>query len=423
MNKSKLDRHIIYGLSVDEAKHIRSTIKSFNESRDVDYKLSLVPEITKVTGIDFGTCRICGKPIIYNHTDLYFFEDTELSTADARVYWAAINHPADYKRVLEDKEYRLSCCEKCLRDAFPDNFPKTNTLIFSRGQRWSAFVYNVPDDVAERTRKNTVAVTKEAMIRKWGEEEGIKHWEHYCELQSKSNIFEYKKEKYGWTQEEFDEYNKTRAVTLENLVSKYGEQIGKEKWEAYLEKQHVTKSYDYMVEKFGKEKTDEINKSKATTLENFIKRYGETEGKKKYFEAIKFCKTFYSNVSQELFNKLDYYLGKKYTTYYATKNGEYPVHLINGMEIRLDYYIKELNIDIEFNGDIFHANPKIFKADDRPNPWAKQYTAQQIWEGEAKRIDLLEKTLGTKTIVVWERDYKKGIDIEDFIKNTLKIEI
>ena len=90
---------------------------------------------------------------------------------------------------------------------------------------------------------------------------------------------------------------------------------------------------------------------------------------------------------------------------------------------KIDYYIKELNIDIEFNGDIFHANPKIFKTDDRPNPWAKQYTAQQIWKGEAKRIDLLEKTLGTKTIVVWESDYRNGIDIVDFIKNTLKIEI
>lgn len=422
MNKSKLDRHIIYGLSIDEATHIRSIIKSFNESHNVDYKLSLVPEITKVTGIDFGTCRICGKPIIYNHTDLFFFEDSELSTADARVYWAAINHPADYKRVLEGKEYRLSCCEKCLRDAFTDNFPKTNTLIFSKGQRWSAFVYNVPDNVAERTRKNTVAVTKEAMIRKWGEEEGIKHWEHYCELQSKSNTFEYKKEKYGWTKEEFDEYNKTRAVTLENLILKHGEQIGKEKWEAYLEKQHVTKSYDYMVEKFGKEKADEINQSKALTLDNFIRKYGEIEGKKRFISAIKNTNCF-SPISQELFNKLDYYLCKKYTTYYATKNGEYQVKLITGKHIFLDYYIKELNIDVEFNGDIFHANPKIFKADDRPNPWFPEKTSKEIWKGEAKRIDLLEKTLGTKTIVVWESDYKKGIDIEDFIKNTLKIEI
>lgn len=422
MNKSKLDRHIIYGLSIDEAKHIRSIIKSFNETHDVDYKLSLVPEITKVTGIDFGTCRICGKPIIYNHTDLFFFKDSELSTVDANVYWAAINHPADYKRVLEGKEYSLSCCEKCLRDAFPDNFPKTNTLIFSKGQCWSAFVYNVPEDVAERTRKNTVGVTKETMIRKWGEEEGIKHWEHYCKLQSKTNTFEYKQEKYGWTKEEFDEYNKKRAVTLENLVAKYGEKKGIEKWGVYLEKQRITKSYDYMVEKFGKEKADEINNSKASTLDNFIKRYGEVEGKKRFISAVKNT-TFVSPISQELFNKLDKYLGNKYTTYYATKNYEYQVNLITGKYIFLDYYIKELNICVEFNGDIFHANPKIFKEDDTPNPWFPEKTSGEIWEGEAKRIDLLEKTLGTKTIVVWERDYRNGIDIEDFIKNTLKIEI
>ena len=97
--------------------------------------------------------------------------------------------------------------------------------------------------------------------------------------------------------------------------------------------------------------------------------------------------------------------------------------MITGKYIFLDYYIKELNIDVEFNGDIFHANPKIFKADDTPNPWFPEKTSKEIWESEAKRIDLLEKTMGTKTIVVWENDYRNGIDIEDFIKTTLKIEI
>ena len=230
-------------------------------------------------------------------TYLYFFKDTELSTADAYVYWAAICCPSEYKRVLEGKEYTLSCCEKCLRDAFPDNFPKTNTLIFSKGQRWSAFVYNVPNDVAERTRKNTVGITKEAMIRKWGEEEGIKHWEHYCELQSKTNTFEYKKEKYGWTQEEFDEYNKKRAVTLENLISKYGDKLGREKWKSYLKKQHITKSYEYMVEKFGKEKADEINNSKAPTLDNFVRKYGEIEGKNRFYLAVKNT-TFFTYITR-----------------------------------------------------------------------------------------------------------------------------
>ena len=73
-----------------------------------------------------------------------------------------------------------------------------------------------------------------------------------------------------------------------------------------------------MVEKFGKEKADEINQSKALTLDNFIRKYGEIEGKKRFISAIKNTNCF-SPISQELFNKLDYYLGKKYTTYYATK--------------------------------------------------------------------------------------------------------
>ena len=423
MNKSKLDRHIIYGVNINEAKHIKGIIKSFNESHDVEYKLTLVPEITKVTGIDFGTCRICGKPIIYNHTDLYFFEDRELSTVNARVYWAAINHPADYKRVLECKEYSLSCCEKCLRDAFPDNFPKTNTLIFSKGQRWSAFVYNVPEDVAERIRKNTVAVTKEAMIRKWGEEEGIKHWEHYCKLQSKTNTFEYKQEKYGWTKEEFDEYNKKRAVTLENLISKYGDKLGREKWKTYLKKQHITKSYDYMIEKFGKEKADEINNSKALTLDNFIKKYGDIEGKIKYDEFLKQFHTYYSTMSQKFFDSIDSFISKKYETYYATKNYEQGFSFSCNRYVKLDYFIKELNLCVEFNGDCFHGNPAVFKDTDKPHPYLKNLTALQLQKRDAKRYKKLNDLYGIKTIVVWERDYRNGIDIEDFIKNTLKIEI
>ena len=35
--------------------------------------------------------------------------------------------------------------------------------------------------------------TKEHWILMFGEEEGLKKWNHYCELQSKSNKFEYKK--------------------------------------------------------------------------------------------------------------------------------------------------------------------------------------------------------------------------------------
>ena len=73
-----------------------------------------------------------------------------------------------------------------------------------------------------------------------------------------------------------------------------------------------------MINKFGEEKTNEINKSKALTLNNYIKKYGD-EGIKKYLEVINHNINFYSKISQKLFNELDEYLSPKYKTYYATK--------------------------------------------------------------------------------------------------------
>ena len=94
----------------------------------------------------------------------------------------------------------------------------------------------------------------------FGEEEGLKKWNHYCELQSKSNKFEYKKEKYGWTEEDFNNFNKTRAITLENQIAKYGEEEGTKRFNDYCEKQVYA----------------------GNKLEYFIEKLGEIEGRKKY---------------------------------------------------------------------------------------------------------------------------------------------
>ena len=64
-----------------------------------------------------------------------------------------------------------------------------------------------------------------------------------------------------------------------------------------------------------------------------------------------------------MFNEIDSYLKEKYTTYYATKNKEFSIATSIGWK-KLGYYIEELNIAIEFNGDIFHGNPVYFRKED-----------------------------------------------------------
>ena len=49
--------------------------------------------------------------------------------------------------------------------------------------------------------------------------------------------FNYKKEKYNWTEEDFKNFNLSRAVSVDNMIKKYGNEDGLKKWNDYLNKQ------------------------------------------------------------------------------------------------------------------------------------------------------------------------------------------
>lgn len=256
--------------------------------------------------------------------------------------------------------YNLCVCEDCFRK----KFEKTHFNVMCDGTKYA---FNIPDDVYLKTRKN-YAMTKNCMIRKYGEEDGQK------------------------------------------------------RWEKYVEQQHTTKSFEYMCEVYGEKKTIAINKSKAITLENFVRKHGEKIGTEKWIEFCKKRSNLYSEISQKLFDKIDKYLGKKYTTYYATKNNEKCILL--SKTYMLDYYIQELRICIEFNDTYFHADPRVFSDDDHCSPFNKNITAKEIRAKDEKRYKELFEKCGIKTFVIWEFDYnEENFDVENYIKNTLKIEI
>lgn len=382
-------------------------IKLFNSSNDSIYK----KELAKNIPIDFPKCRFCSNVIINSNFSIKI---------DFNKKSIKIVKPSVYCREINNKKYYLSCCEDCLLNHFKDDPPKSSKYYFMKANKYGAYSFNIPFDKYKQICSQTVAVTKKSMIKKWGKTEGLKRWELYCKKQSITNTFEYKNKKYGWTEEDFIKYNKSRAITTENLINKYGEEKGKQKFEDYVNKQKLTKSLDYMINKFGKEKAIEINKSKALMLNNYIKKYGENEGLKQYELMINNHHNYFSKISQKFFNELDKYLSTKYTTYYATKNNEYGVKLLNSY-IRLDYFILELNLCIEFNGTYYHGDPRIFKENDFPNPHNKTLTAKEIWENDNNRYKLLKEMRNINTIVVWEQDYYDGIDIEKFIKEKLNI--
>lgn len=76
-----------------------------------------------------------------------------------------------------------------------------------------------------------------------------------------------------------------------------------------------------------------------------------------------------------------------------------------------DILNEDKKIIVEVNGDLWHCNPKLWKATDiHPN---KKITAQEIWDKDDARKKYLE-ALGYTVLVLWEDDIIKGK--EKFIK-------
>jgi very-short-patch-repair endonuclease len=206
----------------------------------------------------------------------------------------------------------------------------------------------------------------------------------------------------GFNEEEAKSKLKDRQTTfsLEKCIQKYGEKEGKLKFEERQEKwQNNLKTKPI-------EEIKRINKLKGITLENMIRKWGEIEGTEKYNNWLtKYTRhTFYSNVSQELFYKLLENIQDKENVKFATHNKE-KITKYNNKIYSYDFCYK--NKIIEFNGDLLHANPEIYKEIDCPNPYNKDITAKQIWEyDELKNNVILNK--GYKLLIIWEKDYNEN---------------
>lgn len=81
---------------------------------------------------------------------------------------------------------------------------------------------------------------------------------------------------------------------------------------------------------------------------------------------------------------------------------------------RYYYDISMRNKIIEFNGDLWHANPNIYEFDDYIRTVNGVPTsAYEIWAYDSKKMQLA-KDMGYKIFIVWESEYKK------FPKGTLR---
>jgi len=179
-----------------------------------------------------------------------------------------------------------------------------------------------------------MASVKQAWIKKYGEEEGLRRWE---------------------------ERKKLSATTEEILIKKYGEIEGLKRWESYKKKLEKRGTKNWFIEKYGevegvtkwKEKNSRLSVSKESlikngfseseietirdkhreksirSLDNFIKQYGESDGLKYY------------NVYREK-NKLTSSWGLEYWIHRCNGNIEEAKNKLNFHQNRnLDWWVSK----------------------------------------------------------------------------------
>jgi len=374
---------------------LKSLVKRFNNEKTIENWILLENHID-----DKHSCKECGGPIFYDNSRI------RLSRSGVLKYDPIFTSCKTHKKI-GDNIYYLKVCQKCVTDKFPEYLKMNRSRVFNGMNKITKYAFEITEDDFIKSKKLN-AVTLENLTRKYGEAEALIRWKKYINLQAITNSFEYKKQKYGWSEEDFRNFNISRGVTLKNLIKKYGEKIGSEVFNSYVEKQRVN----------GK------------TLDYFIEKLGDNEGRIKYKEiSVKKAKggiasnVSYSKVSQDFFNRIDESISKYYNTSYASKNSETIIFIDKISKCYLlDYYIEEIKVCIEFNGDYYHANPKKYNPDfEFPEFFsAGLITSKDIWERDEKKKNLLWEEMGIKTIIVWESDYYKNKENEDFYRKIIK---
>jgi very-short-patch-repair endonuclease len=172
-------------------------------------------------------------------------------------------------------------------------------------------------------------------------------------------------------------------------------------------------------EKLGEEGYGNFLKSMkgVFSLEWFVEKYGEKEGKKKHKDRsislsknthwIKFNKENkknWSNISQKLFWEIYHLIKHKYDhIYFGELNHEFSCGL---QSQNFDFVIRDIKKIIEFNGDKFHGNPEIYESSDIPLKFLG-ITAGEIWNNDKNKINKA-KNNGYSVLIIWESEYLKN---------------
>ena len=262
--------------------------------------------------------------------------------------------------------------------------------------------------------KELKKVTLENLIKKYGVEEGTRKWNQYRERQAHSNSFEYKQERHGWTREQYDAYNDSRASTKENFIKRHGEEEGTKRWKAYCERQsYAGVTEEYFVEKYGPlegiKKFQEVCSKKAHTLEGYIQKFGEVVGTERWERFVGGVSESLpqSKPANEMFMSILEQLptNRYQSIFFNQKNHEYFFAKKGHRTLFVDFCDIATKKVIEFAGDYWHGNPDVYGPEYFNT--RTQCTAKELYDKTLERNKILEEVHGCKVLLIWENTYKK----------------
>lgn len=261
-------------------------------------------------------------------------------------------------------------------------------------------------------KENSTQRTQETYLARYGKIEGEKRWASYCEKQRIKNLFETKREKYGWTKDQFNDFNKSRAVTKDLMIERHGPSLGKEKWDNYIDRQRYTNSLRYYEEKYGPDAGYDqwLNynkeKGKSGKLAWIMEKYNVDESGALKIASDQHPKSHSSAAELSFIDALESLLGE--TIKYTAKTKQFSIwnRYSDGICF-FDIVNSERKKIIEFHGDYWHCNPAKYSADFiHPH---SGLSAKEIWKRDFYKIKCaLDRGFSVK--IVWWSDYENNKD-------------
>ena len=282
-------------------------------------------------------------------------------------------------------------------------------------------------------RKDYCSITVDKYIDKYGIIEGSRLWsEHKLKLgHSLDNYIKKYGQEIGLKKYKECCENLKGLMTLDWYINRYGKNDGEKLYKEHCKKISDGHTLEYYINKYGLENGNkkwlEICNKKSLTLDNFIRKYENNEGIKKFHDVWKnkFNSFTQSEIAIELFNSI--ILNEKIKDdriYFWNHPKEFGIycHSIDRYCF-LDFYDLTRNKIIEFNGNYWHANPLLFESDSIINFPNKTYQkACDIWKSDQVRLNAIKEEMNCEILVIWESDFNKNKEksINDCISFLLK---